>query len=32
MFLFYDDRIEITCKNESIYQIKVLLKVTLKRF
>ena len=28
----HDDRIEITCKNQSIYQIRVVLKITFKRF
>ena len=26
IFLFYEDRIEITCKNQSIYPITVVLK------
>ena len=29
---FYDDRIEITCKNQIIYQIMVVLEITFKRY
>ena len=32
MLLFYDDRIEITCKNQSIFQVIVMLKITFKQF
>ena len=28
----YDDRIEISCKNESISQVVVVLKITFKQF
>ena len=28
MFLFYDDRIEMTCKNQSNLQLTVVLKLT----
>ena len=32
IFLFHDNKIEITCKNQSIYQITVALKITFKQF
>ena len=32
IFSFYDNGIEITCKNQSIYQITVVLKIIFKRF
>ena len=32
IFLLYEDRIEITCKNQSIYQITIVLEIAFKRF
>ena len=32
IFLFYDNKIETTCKNQSIYQITVALKKLLNNF
>ena len=32
IFLFYDNKIETTCKSQSIYQITVALKITFKQF
>ena len=32
MFLFYNDRIEITCKNQSNFQTTVVLKITFGQF
>ena len=29
-FLFYDDRIEVKCKNQSNFQITVVLKITFQ--
>ena len=31
-FLFYANRIEITCKHQSNFQIKVVLKITFRQF
>ena len=32
MFLFYDARIEVTCENQSNFQITVVLKITFREF
>ena len=32
IFLFYDDRIEVACKNQSNFQITVALKITFRQF